>query len=44
MATVVARTPTSLDALEAYEFVVAIAGNPQSAEIADLRVRARTSG
>jgi CRP-like cAMP-binding protein len=44
MATVVARTPTSLYALEAYEFVVAIAGNPQSAEIADLRVRARTSG
>ena len=44
MATVVARTPTSLYALEGYEFVVAIAGNPQSAEIADLRVRARTSG
>ena len=42
MATVVARTPTSLYALEASEFVVAITGNPRSAEIADLQVRART--
>jgi CRP-like cAMP-binding protein len=43
MATVLARTPTSLYALEAYEFLGAIAGNPRSAEIANLRVRARTS-
>jgi CRP-like cAMP-binding protein len=43
-ATVAARTPTSLYALETHEFVVAIAGNPRSAEIAELRVRARASG
>src|SRR5262245_28554217 len=43
-ATVVARRPTSLYALETHEFVVAIAGNPRSAEMAELRVRARTSG
>jgi CRP-like cAMP-binding protein len=44
MATVVARTPTSLYALETYEFVAAIAGNQRSAAVAELQVRARTSG